>query len=165
MSLPEVDFHQDEGYSWVVLVTCFLLQFLTAGGYTSIGGFMVEYYNHFQPNKTTLAWVGTLFLASSTILGELKLPSVLAVWLFWTFHNKSHNMKALAILSHSCSPFLPLTYLYGNNELLWVYVQPSGVFSQEKTPPRLPMQITWPWPPMGRFSHGLITIRQTKMWT
>ncbi len=40
-----------------------------------------------------------------------------SVWCmnFWTFHNKSHNMKALVILSHSWSPFLPLTCLYGNN--------------------------------------------------
>ncbi len=28
-------------------------------------------------------------------------------------HTKSHNMKALAILSYSWSPFLPLTCLYG----------------------------------------------------
>ncbi len=27
------------------------------------------------------------------------------------------------------------------------------------------MQITWPWPPVGIFSHDLITIRQKKMWT
>ncbi len=33
----------------------------------------------------------------------LKLPS----------HNKSHNMKALVILCHSSSTFLPLTCLYG----------------------------------------------------
>ncbi len=44
-----------------------------------------------------------------------------------------------------------------------MHVQPSGVFSWEKTPPRLPMQITWPWPSVSRFCHGLITIRQRKM--
>ncbi len=33
------------------------------------------------------------------------------------------------------------------NEVLWVSVWPSGVFSWEKTLPILPMQITWPWPP------------------
>ncbi len=27
------------------------------------------------------------------------------------------------------------------------------------------MQITWPWPSAGRFSHDLITLRQTEMWT
>ncbi len=42
----------------------------------------------------------------------LKLPSLFAAWLFWTFHTKSHNMKALVILSHSWSPILPLTCLY-----------------------------------------------------
>ncbi len=93
----------------------------------------------------------------------LKLPSLFAAWLFWTFHTKSHNMEALVILSHSWSPFLPLTCSYGKNKLLWVSVWPSGVFSWEKTPPRLLMQITWPWPPVGRFCHGLITVSQKKM--
>ncbi len=88
---------------------------------------------------------------------KLKLPSLFAAWLFWTFHTISHNMKALVILSHSMITISP-TYLFiWKNELLWVSVQPSGVFSWEKTPPRLPMQITWPWPPVGRFSQGLIT--------
>ncbi len=41
----------------------------------------------------------------------LKLPSLFAAWPFWTFHNKSHYMKALVILSHSWPPFLPLTFL------------------------------------------------------
>ncbi len=45
----------------------------------------------------------------------LKLPSLFTAWYFWTFHNKSHNMKALVILHHSWSPFLPLTCLYGKN--------------------------------------------------
>ncbi len=40
---------------------------------------------------------------------SLKLYSLFAAWVFWTFHNKSHNMKALITLSHSWSPFLPLT--------------------------------------------------------
>ncbi len=92
----------------------------------------------------------------------LKLPSLFAAWLFWTFHTKSHNMKALDIISHSWWPFLPFTCLYRKNELLWVSVWPSGEFSWEITLPRLPMQITWPWPPVGRFCHGLITVRQRK---
>ncbi len=41
-------------------------------------------------------------------------------------------MKVVVILSHSWSPFLALTSLYGKNEFLWVSVQPSGVFSREK---------------------------------
>ncbi len=45
--------------------------------------------------------------------GILKRRSLFAAWLFWTFHTKSHNMKALVILSNSWSPFLPLTCLYG----------------------------------------------------
>ncbi len=82
----------------------------------------------------------------------LKLPSLFAAWLFWTFHTKSHNMKALVILSHSWSSFLPLTCLHRTNELLWVSVSPSVfIFILGNTPPRLPMQITWPWSPVGRF--------------
>ncbi len=42
-------------------------------------------------------------------------------------------MKALMTLSHSWSPFLLLTYLYGENELLWGPVHPFGVFLWEKT--------------------------------
>ncbi len=45
----------------------------------------------------------------------LKLPSLFGTWPFWTFHNKSHNIKELVILSHSWSPFLPITCLYGQN--------------------------------------------------
>ncbi len=44
-------------------------------------------------------------------MSRLKLPSLFDACLFWTFHNKSHNMKALIILSHSWSPFLPLVYM------------------------------------------------------
>ncbi len=68
----------------------------------------------------------------------LKRPSLFAVWLFWTFHTKSYNKKALVILNHSWSPFLLLTCLYGKNELLWFSVQPSGVFSWEKLLPDYP---------------------------
>ncbi len=63
----------------------------------------------------------------------LKLPYLFATWLFWTFHAKSHNMKVLVIICHSWSQFLPLTCLYGKNELLWVSVQPSGgIFLRKK---------------------------------
>ncbi len=93
----------------------------------------------------------------------LKLPSPFTAWPFWTFHNISHNMKALIILSHSWPPFLPLTCLHGNKNC--GSVQPSGVFSWEKTPSRFSMQSTWPLQQVCRFSHGLITVRQKKMWT
>ncbi len=53
-----------------------------------------------------------MFYALSRSL-NLKLPSLFTAWRFWTFHTKSHNMKALVILSHWWSPFLPLTCLYG----------------------------------------------------
>ncbi len=90
----------------------------------------------------------------------LKLPSLFVVWLFWTFHSKSHNMKALVILSHSWSPFLPLTYLYGKK---WTFVGLYAAFWSiflRKNSLRLLMQITWPWPPVDSFSHGLIIVRQ-----
>ncbi len=66
------------------------------------------------------------------LLSMLKLYSLLVAWLFWTFHTKSHNMKSLVILSHSWSPFLQRTCLYGKYELLQVSMRPSGVFSREK---------------------------------
>ncbi len=49
---------------------------------------------------------------AGTMVGKalLKLPYLFAAWLFWTFHTKSHNMKALIIISHSWSPFLPSEY-------------------------------------------------------
>ncbi len=51
------------------------------------------------------------------VMGEhLKLLSLFAAWLFWTFHIKSYNMKALVILIHSWSPFLPLICLYGKHD-------------------------------------------------
>ncbi len=108
-------------------------------------------------------WSKTMTTAcpSSTLSFTLTLPSLFVTWRFLNFHNKSHNMKVLFILSH----FYHLLVYMENNELLRVSVWPSAVFSHEKTSPRLPMQITWPWPSMSRFRHGLITVRQTKMWT
>ncbi len=89
-----------------------------------------------------------MYIAIITWLINLKLPSLFAAWLFWTLHNKSHNMKALVILSHSWSPFLLHTYLYGKNELLWVS------FLRKKSPQIIHanhMTMTtsrklWPWP-------------------
>ncbi len=86
---------------------------------------------------------------------RLKLLSLFAALLFWTFHIKSHNLKALVILSHYHFSHL-LVYMKKIPS-----VQPSGVFSWEKTPLRLPMQIIWPWPPVGSFSHGVIIVLKT----
>ncbi len=90
---------------------------------------------------------------------QLKLLSLFAEWLFWTFHTKSHNMKALVILSHSWSPFLPLTYLYGKK---WTFVSLCvaiwSMFVRKKLPPDYPLL------PVDSFSHVLITVTQTKMW-
>ncbi len=46
----------------------------------------------------------------NTIVCSL-LPSLFAAWLFWTFHNKSHNMK---VISHSTSFMFTIspTYLF-----------------------------------------------------
>ncbi len=65
---------------------------------------------------------------------SLKLPSLFAARLFSTFHNKLHNMKALVILGHHDHHFSHLLVFYEKNELLWVPVSSSGVFSREKTP-------------------------------
>ncbi len=94
----------------------------------------------------------------------LKLPFLFAAWLlFFTFHNTLHNMTALVILSHSWSPFLPHTCLYEKRTFVGLSVAFWSIFTRKKNPPRLPMQITCPWPPVGRFSHSLIIVRQKKM--
>ncbi len=87
----------------------------------------------------------TLYLMYSPLLDQLldnevlKLPSLFAAWLIWIFHTKSHNMKALVILSHSWSPFLPPTCLRGIIERLWVSVWPSGfIFVRKKLPSDYP---------------------------
>ncbi len=71
-----------------------------------------------------------MYIAISLNVFCLKLPSPFAARLFWTFHNKLHNMKALVILSQHFSHLL----FYEKNELLWDPVSSSGVFSREKTP-------------------------------
>ncbi len=43
-------------------------------------------------------------------------------------------MKTVIILSHSGSPFFLLTYLYGENELLWGTVRPFGLFFVKNLP-------------------------------
>ncbi len=64
----------------------------------------------------------------------LNLPSLFATRLFWTFHNKLHNMKALVILNHHDHHFSHLlTCFYKKNDFLWVPVSSSGVFAPEKT--------------------------------
>ncbi len=41
----------------------------------------------------------------------------------------------------------------------------SHLFAFRTISPISPIQIAWPWLQVGRFSHGLITIWQKKMWT
>ncbi len=133
--------------------------------YTSIVSEPSESLNNLNPNFMNKIFQVRYITYHLKDSNSLKLPSLFAAWLFWTFYTKSHNMKELVILSHLWSLFLYLTCLHRKNELLWVSVWLSGVFSWEKTPLRLLMQTTWPWPPVGSFSHGLITVRQKKMWT
>ncbi len=64
----------------------------------------------------------------------LKLPSLFVTWLFWTFHNKLHNMKALVILSHHDHHFSHILVYMKKKKHLWVLLSSSGVFSREKTP-------------------------------
>ncbi len=122
---------------------------------------------HFYiPTSYSICTIAHILLKNKFYLYLLKPPSLFAAWLFWTFHTNSHNMKALVIPSHSWSPFLPLICLYGKSELLWISTCGLLDYFLKKTIlPRLHMQITWSWPPVGRYSHGLITVRQKKMWT
>ncbi len=119
------------------------------------------------PKCCILSWcqekLNFLFLLGIWLsLFSLKLPSLFAAWFFWTIHNKSHNMKALVILSHSWSP---LHVYIDTNGLLYVSVRPPEYFREAKNYLSSPMQITWQWRPVSRFSHGLITLRQNKTWT
>ncbi len=57
---------------------------------------------------------------------------------FLTFHNKSHNMKAFVILSHSWSPFLLLNCLYGKNNFCWSLCSLLEYFCDKKLPPDYP---------------------------
>ncbi len=106
---------------------------------------------------------------------HLKLPFQFAAWHFWTFYNKSHNMNAWVIIWKHWSYMKALAIHDHHFSHLLVYMETVNFcgslyglleyFCEKKLPPRLPMQITWPWPSVGRFSHGLITVTQTKMWT
>ncbi len=55
----------------------------------------------------------------SFITSWLKLPSLFTAWLFWTFYNKSHNMKALVILKSFMITISP-TYLFIWKKLTFV---------------------------------------------
>ncbi len=61
----------------------------------------------------------------------LKLPSLFTARLFWTFHTKSHNMRALVIQSHHDHHFSHLLVFMKKNELLWVPVSSSGYFREK----------------------------------
>ncbi len=76
-----------------------------------------EFWQNLHPTMKVYSQNPLPLIYISTIC--LKLPSLLAAWLFLTFHIKSHNIKALVILSHSQSPFLQLTCLYGKK---WTFV-------------------------------------------
>ncbi len=55
--------------------------------------------------------------------------------IFQKISNKSHNMKAMIILSHSWPPFLLLSYSYGENELLWDPVHTFlSIFTRKNSP-------------------------------
>ncbi len=62
--------------------------------------------------STLIKQIVTANFRTTYTSSKLKLPSLFDAWLFWTFHTKSHNMKALVILSHSWSPFLPLLRVF-----------------------------------------------------
>ncbi len=77
----------------------------------------------------------------------LKHPSLFAAWFFWTFQNKSHNMKALFVLSHSWSQFLTLTCLYGEMNFCGARCTLLEYFWEKKVPPdrlfNIGAHITW----------------------
>ncbi len=76
--------------------------------------------------------------------------------LLWTFHNK---YEALVIHDHH---FCHLLVYREKMNFCGSLCGLLEYFHEKKTLPILPMQITWPWPTVGRFSHGLITYCKTK---
>ncbi len=65
---------------------------------------------------------------------DLKLPSLFASWLFWTFHNKSHNMKALVILNPFMITIFP-TFLLIWKKMKCLCVALCSIFSRKKLSP------------------------------
>ncbi len=80
-------------------------------------------------NDSVVDWMTDWLTYSLTL-------KLFAARLFWTVHNKLHNMKALVILSHHDHHFSHLLVFMKKNELLCS----SGVFSQERTPHSSPFQ-------------------------
>ncbi len=68
----------------------------------------------------------------------LKLPSLLAAWFFWTYQNKSHDIKILVDLIHSWSQFLTLTCLYGKMNFWRVLCVFLKYFLKNKPSPKSP---------------------------
>ncbi len=77
------------------------------------GKSLLYHYNHYfmifldTLLATTMLYVNKV-QSQTCIIGVflyLKLPSLFAARLFWTFHNKLHNMKTLIILSHHDNNF------------------------------------------------------------
>ncbi len=92
-------------------------------------------------NTNLLNVCGVLFILDILYsISSLKLPSLFTVWLFRTFHSKSHNMKALVILSHSWSPFLS-TYLFIWKQWTFVVIYAAfwSIFLRKNS-----FQITYP---------------------
>ncbi len=98
---------------------------MTTGGNTTSTGNKITTIWRQRCDKRREKMVTLSSFISLNFADLLKLPSLFAAWLFWTFHTKSHNMKALVILSHSWSPFLALTCSYGNQ---WTFVGLCGAF-------------------------------------
>ncbi len=96
---------------------------------------LITIYQWVSRNNYHSSHINTLATETNFINCYLKLPSLFAAWFFWTFHNKSHNNKALVILSHSRSPFLPLTCM---NEKRRTFVGPCvpfwSIFSRKNSP-------------------------------
>ncbi len=65
----------------------------------------LEYNSPKTVNTTPNYILGTKLksIVYTSMLVILKLPFLFAAWLFWTFHNKSYNMKALVIHKHQSS--------------------------------------------------------------
>ncbi len=95
------------------------------------------------------------------------------------FHNLSHRFtkaKPILNLSTKCWHFVPLKYTPDFVKILTIFLDktqlvggswwwdPNLAWVHSLTLIRH-THPTWPWPPVGRFSHDLITLRQMETWT
>ncbi len=96
------------------------------------------------------------------------------VWLLWTYSIQEKWHACTYGFHGNCFYFMfSVSHIYMISLTSHIFVCQlcischclSSATDWEKTSLILPIQISWPWPPVSSLSHGLITVRQKKIWT